>query len=57
MSMLDLKPGAPVKKLTLQNGEVFFGETADQLRRGAIQISTGIAGRIRTHAVNKKRED
>ena len=27
-SKLDLKPGAPVKKLTIQDGEVFAGETA-----------------------------
>ncbi|WP_428681896.1 linear amide C-N hydrolase [Reyranella sp.] len=27
-SKLDLKPGAPVKKLTIQDGEVFSGETA-----------------------------
>jgi choloylglycine hydrolase len=30
MAKLDLKPGAPVKKLTIQDGEVFSGETADQ---------------------------
>lgn len=29
---LDLKPGAPVKKLTIQNGEVFSGETAGQFK-------------------------
>ena len=29
---LDLKPGAPVKKLTIQNGEVFSGETASQFK-------------------------
>lgn len=28
LSKLDLKPGAPVKKLTIQNGEVFSGEVA-----------------------------
>ena len=28
LSQLDLKPGAPAKKLTIQNGEVFSGETA-----------------------------
>lgn len=32
LSKLDLKPGAPVKKLTLQNGEVYSGETADKFR-------------------------
>jgi choloylglycine hydrolase len=26
---LDLKPGAPVRKLTIRNGEVFSGETSD----------------------------
>ena len=35
ISKLDLKPGAPVKKLTLQNGEVFSGETADQFKDAA----------------------
>jgi penicillin V acylase-like amidase (Ntn superfamily) len=30
LKKLDLKPGAPVKKLTIQNGEVFSGETADK---------------------------
>lgn len=28
LARLDLTPGAPVKKLTIQNGEVFSGETA-----------------------------
>ena len=28
LDKLDLKPGAPVKKLTIQNGEVFSGEVA-----------------------------
>jgi choloylglycine hydrolase len=32
LSKLDLKAGAPVKKLTLQNGEVFSGETADKFK-------------------------
>jgi penicillin V acylase-like amidase (Ntn superfamily) len=30
LAKLNLKPGAPVKKLTIQNGEVFSGEVADQ---------------------------
>jgi penicillin V acylase-like amidase (Ntn superfamily) len=30
LAKLNLRPGAPVKKLTLQNGEVFSGEVADQ---------------------------
>ncbi len=30
LKKLNLKPGAPVKKLTIQNGEVFSGEVADQ---------------------------
>ena len=29
---LDLKPGAPVKKLTIQHGEVFSGETAAEFQ-------------------------
>jgi len=29
LDKLDLKPGAPVRKLTLMNGEVFSGETAE----------------------------
>ena len=29
---LDLKPGAPVRKLTIQNGEVFSGETAGHFK-------------------------
>ena len=29
---LDLKPGAPVKKLTIQDGEVFSGETSGQFK-------------------------
>jgi choloylglycine hydrolase len=32
LAKLDLKPGAPVKKLTIQNGEVFSGEVADQFK-------------------------
>ncbi|MEO8507291.1 MAG: linear amide C-N hydrolase [Betaproteobacteria bacterium] len=32
LAKLDLKPGAPVRKLTIQNGEVFSGETADQFK-------------------------
>ena len=28
LSKLDFKPGAPVKKLTIADGEVFAGETA-----------------------------
>jgi penicillin V acylase-like amidase (Ntn superfamily) len=30
LSKLDFKPGAPVKKLTIADGEVFSGETADK---------------------------
>ena len=30
LSKADLKPGAPVKKLTIQHGEVFSGETSGQ---------------------------
>jgi choloylglycine hydrolase len=29
---LDLKPGAPVRKLSIANGEIFSGETADQFK-------------------------
>jgi choloylglycine hydrolase len=29
---LDFKPGAPTRKLTIQNGEVFSGEVSDQFR-------------------------
>ncbi len=32
LAKLDLKPGAPVKKLTIQNGEVFAGEAAGQFK-------------------------
>ncbi len=32
LAKLDLKPGAPVKKLTIQNGEVFSGEVAEQFK-------------------------
>jgi choloylglycine hydrolase len=32
LSRLDLRPGAPARKLTIQNGEVFSGEVADQFR-------------------------
>jgi choloylglycine hydrolase len=32
LAKLDLKPGAPVRKLTIQNGEVFSGEVADQFK-------------------------
>ena len=32
LAKLDLKPGAPVKKLTIQNGEVFSGEVAAQFK-------------------------
>jgi choloylglycine hydrolase len=29
MAKLDFKPGAPVRKLTVMNGEVYSGETAE----------------------------
>ena len=32
LSKLDLKPGAPVKKLTIQNGEVFSGEVSGDFK-------------------------
>ena len=32
LAKLDLKPGAAVRKLTIQNGEVFSGEVADQFK-------------------------
>jgi hypothetical protein len=32
LDKLNLKPGAPVRKLTLQNGEVFAGEVAGQFK-------------------------
>lgn len=32
LAKLDLKPGAAVKKLTIQNGEVFAGDVSDQFR-------------------------
>jgi choloylglycine hydrolase len=32
LDKLDLKPGAPVKKLTIQNGEVFSGEVAGDFK-------------------------
>lgn len=33
LAKLDLSPGAPVGKLTIQNGEVFAGEVADQFEK------------------------
>lgn len=36
MSKLNLKPGAPVMKLTLQNGEVFAGEVADKFKQAEL---------------------
>jgi penicillin V acylase-like amidase (Ntn superfamily) len=35
LAKLDLRPGAPVRKLTIQNGEVFSGEVADQFKDAA----------------------
>jgi len=35
LTKLNLKPGAPVRKLTIQNGEVFSGEVAEQFRDAA----------------------
>jgi penicillin V acylase-like amidase (Ntn superfamily) len=32
LNRLQLKPGAPVRKLTIQHGEVFAGEVADQFK-------------------------
>ena len=32
LANLDLKPGASVKKLTIQNGEVFSSEVTDQFK-------------------------
>lgn len=32
LAKLDLKPGAPIKKLTIQNGEIFSGEVAHQFK-------------------------
>ncbi|MEY4476399.1 MAG: hypothetical protein RL248_2166, partial [Pseudomonadota bacterium] len=32
MKKLDLAPGAKIKKLTIQNGEVFSGEVSDKLK-------------------------
>ena len=32
LAKLDLKPGAPIRKLTIQNGEVFSGEVANQFK-------------------------
>jgi penicillin V acylase-like amidase (Ntn superfamily) len=32
LARLNLKPGAPVKKLTVQNGEVFSGEVSGQFK-------------------------
>ncbi|MCX5568120.1 linear amide C-N hydrolase [Kaistia nematophila] len=32
LGQLDLKPGAPIKKLTIQNGEVFSGEVAAEFK-------------------------
>ncbi|MDX8543426.1 linear amide C-N hydrolase [Mesorhizobium sp. VK25A] len=33
LSKLDLKPGAPARRLTLQNGELYAGETADKFEK------------------------
>ena len=57
MSMLDLKPGAPVKKLTLQNGEVYSGETADQFKDAMPFKFLPASPEATTHAINKKRAD
>ena len=35
MARLNLRPGAPLKKLTIQNGEVYSGEVADQFTDAA----------------------
>lgn len=35
LAKLNLKPGAPVRKLTIQNGEVFSGEVAEQFKDAA----------------------
>jgi penicillin V acylase-like amidase (Ntn superfamily) len=35
LGKLDLKPGAPVKKLTIQNGEVFSGEVSGEFKPSA----------------------
>jgi choloylglycine hydrolase len=32
LDKLDLKPGAPIRKLTIANGEVFSGEVADEMK-------------------------
>lgn len=32
LAKLDLKPGAPIKKLTIQNGEVYSGNVSDQFK-------------------------
>jgi choloylglycine hydrolase len=32
LAKLNLNPDAPVRKLTIQNGEVFSGEVADQFK-------------------------
>jgi choloylglycine hydrolase len=32
LTKLNLKPGTPAKNLTIQNGEVFSGEVADQFK-------------------------
>jgi choloylglycine hydrolase len=35
LDKLNFKPGAPVRKLTIQNGEVFSGEVAEQFKDAA----------------------
>jgi choloylglycine hydrolase len=35
LAKLNLRPGAPVRKLTIQNGEVFSGEAAEQFKDAA----------------------
>jgi choloylglycine hydrolase len=32
LDKLDLKPGAPIRKLTIANGEVFSGEVAGEMK-------------------------
>ena len=43
LSKLDLKPGVPIKKLSMQNGEVYSGEVSDKFVTSKPFFSTGAA--------------
>jgi hypothetical protein len=49
LAKLDLKPGASVEKLTIQNGEVFSGDVIDQFKDAEpfkLSICRGASGDV-----------